>query len=182
MFELIIIAFIVFCFYKAYTLHKAKKQQQADDATTELVTPIHPEPIAEPPPSDTIQHAELERKTAIEKELASSESARQALKEINEKKKAQSRTEYYDPWDDDDIDDELTCIIRYSNEIGESSVRRIEPINVRLNNAGNWTVFAFDYSVSDSRTFRIDRIVYLEHMEELYTDFDEILKFFKRMT
>ena len=146
MLELIIIAFIGFCFYKAYTLHKAKKQQKENKAPIAPVAPIRPEPeVQPPPPSDTVQYAlyemqrkqaeeqqaELDRKTATENELANNESVRQALKAQNEKKKADSRIEYYDPWDDDDIDDELTCVIRYSNEIGESSIRRIEPINIR---------------------------------------------------
>ncbi|OAV00248.1 MULTISPECIES: WYL domain-containing protein [Moraxella] len=229
MFKLIIIAFIGFCLYKAYALHKAKKHRQ-ESKPVELPVPKQiktpeqeleeeqayhdkirravsartgvalsrntaPELSGDLPQIGSIQRAlyemerqqadekqaEIERKTAAERELERSESARRALRAVNEKKKADSRTKYYDPWDDE-IDDELTCFIRYTNEIGESSARHIKPINVRLNKAGNWTVFAFDHSVSESRTFRIDRIVYLEHKDDLYTDFDEILKFLKSIT
>lgn len=206
MLELIIIAFIGFCFYKAYTLHKAKKQQKENKAPIAPVAPIRPEPeVQPPPPSDTVQYAlyemqrkqaeeqqaELDRKTATENELANNESARQALKAMNDKKKAESRTPHpgslIDSWDDedewdDDYSDREQCEIHYTDSDGNFSIRDVEPLNVRKNGNGNTILVAVDTDIDELRYFRLDRIELVSYDGKDYTEAREISRILRKLS
>lgn len=48
--------------------------------------------------------------------------------------------------------------ITYRKENGETSVRIIDPVDVRRSKAGDWYVRAHDHLRDDKRSFRLDRI------------------------
>lgn len=137
------------------------------------------------------QQAELERRTAAERELARSESARQALKAMNDKKKAESRTPHpgslINSWDDedewgDDYSDREQCEIHYTDSDGNFSIRDVEPLNVRKNGNGNTILVAVDTDIDELRYFRLDRIELVSYDGRDYTEAREISRILRKLS
>ncbi|MFA9486964.1 MULTISPECIES: WYL domain-containing protein [unclassified Moraxella] len=129
------------------------------------------------------QQAELERKSASERLLARSESARQALKAINEQKKAESCTTHHniydDEWDGDVTSGREQCEIHYTDLEGNFSIRDVEPVNVRENSRGATILVAIDINVGEFRYFHLDRIELVSHNGNDYTkprDIERVLR------
>lgn len=181
--------------------------QSNNDRNLDTSPPNTDKPSKDIPPIGSIQQAlyemdrkqveeersKLEQKSAAERLLAISESARQALKAINEKKKAESRTTHHNDWVDnwndewsDEYDDDYQkreqCEIHYTDLDGNFSIRDVEPINVRENSKGATILVAVDVAINEFRYFHLDRIELVSYDGNDYTKPKDVARILRKLS